>query len=190
MLSYDENAQALSTAARRELLKSAGEDFTAARAAANRAAECEIEAINKLRECGIKLREAALHENPSLAFFKNVQAELPAAMTFSAMKFCVHLAHTIDEPITTLEEARTARRRLFEALGDEPASRRLEQQNVHDRNPWSEFISGASKFTSLFSELEEEPMADWSRDKLRKFVATCKPIAEKFHRAESLLQGR
>jgi hypothetical protein len=184
---YLENSQAMAKDARTELLLLASKDWAAAKQAATEAGKLEIVAINKIRDCGLKLQEASDREHFSFTFFTRVQDQLP--MGFAEAKFAVNLARKLDKPVTTLDEARQARRVLFEALGAATAPKRIGEQSAHEEeNPWSIFINTAATFTSLFEKLDDEPMEKWKRDKLKKFVQTTKPIVEKHEAAVALLK--
>lgn len=187
-MAYEENSQALTKSARAELLKTASQSWQAAEAAAKQAGQLEIEAINHLRLAGLSLLEAAGRDKAlSFEFFRYVQKDLPASMDFRGAKFCASIANHLDGPIKSLDEARSARRVLFEAFGQESAPRRLEQQTAHESNPWSEFVDRIAAGIAAFSKIEVEAMDVWDRERLSKFVSTTKPIAERYLEAVNLL---
>jgi hypothetical protein len=187
LITYQELAGKMSRKANAALLKSIGNDWTVAKESVTEAARLEIVAVNRLRLAGIKIQEASGHEQVGFEWFHKVEADLPTGMHFNAVKFCVHLARKLENAVTTLDEARSARQMMFEALELATAPKRLEGQNSHDRNPWSDFVSGVSSLTSLFAKLEEEPMGEWDTVKLTKFVQTTDPIVDKNREARALL---
>ena len=187
-LTNDDRSQILATKAKRALLESAGRDWTNAKKAAETANGLELKAVNLLRTCGIKLQEAANHEQISFEFWHSSSDYLPKGMTFEAVKACIHVARNFDEPIKNRDEAKRALQMMWESFGVSSAPERLEAQHSHDRNPWSEFVSSASSFTSLFKALETDRMEDWGADKLSKFVTTTKPIVEAHKKAAVLLE--
>src|SRR5579859_2498446 len=185
---YQDSTEVLTTKARAALLESAGRDWTAAQEAAKEAGALEIKALNLLRTAGLKLIEAAGHEQVTFEFLRQNRAHLPADLGFNAVKFCVHLCRNFEKEIKSLDEARAARRALFEAFTLETVSKRTEAQSARETpNPWNQFVSGASSFTALFSKLQTDAMNDWSRDKLSCFARETKPIAEAHTRAVQLL---
>jgi hypothetical protein len=184
---YLESAKQLATKARTELLKGASQDWTEAKAKATEAGKLELQSLNLLRSAGVKLQEACDHENLSLESFATMRPALPKDMGFLAAKFCVSLGKEFDQPIKSLDDARAARRVLFEKLSEANAPRRLEQQCAHESNPWSELVSRGSSVIALISDMEEaEPMDKWGKDKLRSFITTYKPIADKHAEAVRL----
>jgi hypothetical protein len=185
---YQDSAQVLTTRARIALLKGASADWEAAQSTAKEAGALEIKALNLLRRAGMKLQEAAGgRDRITFEFLRQFKANLPESLTFNAVKFCVQLCRSFDGEIKTLDEARAARRALFEAFTLESTPRRTEPQRAHECNPWNDFVSSASSFTSLFKKLEVGSMAEWSRDKLSTFARETKPIAEKHAEAVKLL---
>lgn len=173
--------------ARAALFEAAGEDWREAKAASAKAGELEIIAINRLRDCGMKLREAADHVRPSLEWFQRNRDHLPEDMTWGGFRFCVNVSHQLSEAITDLQEARQARRSLFQAFGDEQAPKRLHEQNGHESNPWSDFVSETARLLTFADRLEEEPMTKWSREKLNAFARTTKPVVDRYNQALKLL---
>ena len=183
-----EASQQLAIKARAALLKGASQDWTEAKAKATEAGKLELQSLNLLRTAGVKLQEACDRDNLCFASFEKMQSALPKDLTFPAAKFCVSLCKTFDKPIASLEEAAAARRILFQKLNQEEEPKRLEQQTAHERNTWSELITKAMGFTAFFDELqEEEPMEKWGKDKLRSFISTTKPIADRHAEAVKLV---
>jgi hypothetical protein len=187
-LTYEESAQTIASDARAALLEEASKDWIEARQAAAGAAKLELVSLNRLRDCGVKLREAAGKEAPSLTWFKNVQTSLPADFTFSALQFTVHLARKYDRPFDTLDEARAARRSLFDAFGTTTPARRIEAQTAWEKNPWNEFVNQASSLIASFTDLDDAPLAQWNESKLRTFIAATDPIVRKNAEARALLK--
>ena len=89
--SYLESSKQLATKANAALFKGASADWTAAKEAAAEAGKLEIVAINRIRSCGMKLKEAAGHEKPSFEFYRSASAQLPKDMSFPGMRFCFSL---------------------------------------------------------------------------------------------------
>lgn len=173
--------------ARAALLKSISKDWISAKEAGTTAGKLQIKAVNLLRDIGLKAQQASGHEQLTFSFHHSVASELPGDLTFDALKRCVHIANKLEKPAETLDEARFVMQTMFEALGEATAPKRLEAQSSHDRNPWSDFVSGVSSLTSLFAKLEEEPMPEWDKVKLTKFVQTTDPIVDKNREARELL---
>jgi len=173
-------SQALALKARTALLKGVSEDWTAAKSKAVEAGKLELQSLNLLRSAGVKLQEAANRERLSFESFRLMQPSLPKDFTWPAAQFCFQLGSQFDKPIKTLDEATAARRILFEKLGEQSTPKRIAEQTAHDSNPWSELVDKAARFTAFFDQLaEEDPMDKWSPDKLRNFISTTKPIADK-----------
>jgi hypothetical protein len=187
-LTNEEKTIRLAVKARTALLQSASRDWESARASVSEAARLEISALNKLRTCGLKMREAAGKEQVNFTFFRMCESSLPKTMSFQAAKFCVHLSRSLEKPIETLDEARSARQMLFEAFGHSQAPKRIEDQSSHEYNPWSDFVNVASSFTSLFTKLETDLMSDWGKDKLSTFLRETEPIVAAHERARLVLQ--
>jgi hypothetical protein len=186
----EEASQALAVKARDALLAEASKDWQQARTAAVGAAKLEVEALEHLRLAGIKLREAAHKEVPTLSWFKSVQESLPSDMSFNGMQFCLYLARKFDKPFQSIEDAKAARRSLFETFAMSTAPRRIGQQTAHERNPWNEFVSAASGLQSLFSDLDEDPLSEWCEDKLRTLTSTLEPIVKQYQEAMRVLKGQ
>jgi hypothetical protein len=177
------------TESRAALLKSASQDWTTAQGKAKQAGKLEIEALNLLRSCGMKLQEANFGKAFANSDFLRINAaHLPADLTLNAARFCVHLCRSFPSKIESLEEARSARRVLFECFQQETPPKRLHEQAAHEDNPWNVFVSEASSFTNLFRKLETDSMTDWSKDKLALFSRETKPIAELHAKAAGLLR--
>jgi hypothetical protein len=186
---YVDSAAQLATKARTELLKGAGKDWTEAKAKATEAGKLELQSLNLLRSAGVKLRDACDHEKLSFTSFRLMQDSLPKDLTFPAAKFCVSLGNQFDAPIKSLDDARAARRILFEKLSEE-APRRIAQQTAHDTNPWSELVNKFASVTAFFGQMmEDEPMEDWDKEKLRKFVKESEPIVAAHKAAEALMEA-
>lgn len=187
-LNNQERTQILAAKAKTALLESAGRDWTKAKEAIESANHLELKAVNLLRTSGVKLQEAANHEQVSFEFYHSAAPSLPSGMTFAAVKVCIHLARNYDKPIENRDEARKALQMMWEAFGAQSAPKRLEPQTAHADNPWDHLVSSTSSLTSLFSALETDHMETWDRDRLAKFVSTTKPIAEAHKQAAILLE--
>jgi hypothetical protein len=183
MMTNEEKSAALAAEARVELVRSAGEDWRAAKALATAAAESELEALRLFRQAGIKLQEAAGRESPKFEFFR--QSELPKDLSFSGLKFCVYLARLFEEA-PSLDAARSARQRMFESVGVSKAPKRVEPQRCHDVNPWNEFVSRASSFTGAVKKLGVESLEEWDEKKVRTFVRETRPIVEIYLKAANV----
>jgi uncharacterized alpha/beta hydrolase family protein len=178
----------LQTKARKALMVSAGRDWENSKLAVEAAAKLLVKGANLARQVGIKMIEAAGHEQISFEWFHNHAEDLPKGMTFPALKKCVHIAKHFEGEIKDMNQVRQVQQSLFEAFGQADAPKRIEDQTPHESNPWSEFISGAASFTRMFDDLDTDRMDDWGRDKLTKFVETTKPIVEKHNQAVDLLK--
>lgn len=185
---YNERAVKLSNKAKTALLEGVTRDWEKAKQIVGDASKLEIQALNYLRAAGIKLQEACGHEQISFEFHRSIQDEIPKSLHFNAAKFCIHLARKFEQPVETLDEVRSARQMMFEQLGESRAPRRLIPQNSHERNVWSDFVNTTASLTSLFTELEEEPMEGWDRERLSSFVKTTEPIVERHRKAAVLLE--
>lgn len=184
----EEKTQVLTVRAKEALLKSAGADWQSAKNAVDKAAGLELSALNWMRDCGLKLREAAGREQIGFQWYHTASKSLPKSMTFPALKFCVHLSRNFEKRIETIDEARSARQMLFEAFGHSETPRRIEEQVSHETNPWNDFVSMASSFTSLFSKLECDHMDKWDSGRLKKFLTETEPIALAHEKARSLFE--
>lgn len=191
LIPYEDAAAKMAAKAKKTLFEGIAREWEAARGAADKAGKLEIEAVNRLRQVGMKLQEVTGREQVHLEFWHDLSEKLPKELTFKAAKFCVHLARNVTEPVKTLDEARRTRQLMFEAFGMADAPKRLEAQTQHDRNVWSDFVAGAASFSSLFTKLEREaPMLEWGKDKLEKFVNETTPIVEKHRMATVILSGK
>lgn len=178
----------LANRAQAALLASISHHWQKARDAASEAATIEVSAMNLLRIAGIQLQEAnGGRQQIQFEFLERHRDALPKDFTFKAAKFCVHLAMTFPGEIKELGEVRAARQLMFEAFGQVEAPRRIEAQHAHESNPFSVLVSGAATFMRYIADVEAEPMEDWGRAALEKFVSTTKPIAEKHKAAVTLL---
>src|SRR5690348_9753768 len=182
-LTNEDKTRKLASKARVKLLESAARDWNAAKYAASKACSCEILGHNKLRTCGLKLIEAAGHEQVSFEFFRAANGAIPKDMSFTAVKFCVHLARNYEQPFKTLQEVRATQRTFFEVFGHCESQKRLEAQSAHEANPWNEFVNASHSFTSLFDKLEVVDMDKWGKDKLATFIRETEPIVRHFERA-------
>lgn len=185
-LNNEEKTRVLANKARDALLQSVKRDWDHAAEAADQAAKLELVAINRLRNCGLKLCEAAGREQIGFEFYRLHSDSLPKRMSFQALKFCVHLCRNFSEPIQTIDEARSARQMLFEAFGHSETPKRIAEQSAHESNPWNTFVSISSSFTGLFGKLETGEMDKWGQDKLSTFIRQTDPIAEANARAKSI----
>lgn len=185
-LNNEEKTRVLANKAREALLESVQRDWDHAEQAADAAAKLELIAINRLRNCGLKLCEAAGREQIGFEFYRMHSDSLPKRMSFQALKFCVHLCRNFAEPIQTIDEARSARQMLFEAFGHSETPKRIAEQSAHESNPWNTFVSLSSSFTGLFGKLETDDMARWSEDKLSTFIRQTEPIAQAYAVAKSI----
>jgi len=183
-LTNAENSVKLQKKANTALVKGIGRDWTAAKVAAEASAKLQIKALNLLRDAGIKAQQASGHEQVGFEFWHGIEKVLPQGLHFKALKFCVHLARNFDKPIKTLDDARSASQMMFEAFGEATAPKRLEAQSSHEKNPWNDFVSTASAFTALFSDLQVEAMDTWGRDRLTTFIRETEPIATAHSRAK------
>lgn len=187
-LTNEDKTRKLTIKARSALLESAARDWEAAQEAANKAAGLEVTGHNKLRTCGLKLIEAAGHEQISFEWFR--AADIPKSMSFAALKFCVHLARNYDKPFETLQETRSVQRTFFEIFGHCETPKRLDGESAHESNPWNEFVSATSSLTSLFKKLETHEMEKWSRDKLATFLRETEPIVAQHEHARLLISAK
>lgn len=188
-LNNEEKSRALAVKSQHALLKSAGRDWEWALAAAIKAAQLEVGALNRMRTCGLKIREASGHEQISFDWFHGQNGAIPKSMSFKAMKFCVHLSRRFENPIKTLDEAGSARQMLFEAFGCSSAPKRLEEQVAHEYSPWNDFVSASSSLVSMFKKIELDAMEDWGMEKLSTFLRETEPIVKAHERARTTLQG-
>jgi hypothetical protein len=186
-LSVADNSRALATAAETALIEAAAKTWAEAQVIVLRVKKDELCAINKLRDVGIALREACGHEQMSFDWWQSRREKL-ADLGFKPARFCVHLANKFESPIKTIEEAKAARQMLFVALDEQAQSRRIEAQSSHERNPFSEFVSVVARADSLFADIGGSGMSEWGQDKLKLFVATVEPIAQKYQQAVELLK--
>lgn len=188
-ITYTERAAKLNGQAGEALLAQAKWDWERARAAVNKAAEVELLAMNALRQMGIRLQEAAGRERIGFEWFHAKAGELPADFSFDALRFCVGLARGLAAPAAKLDECRHARQAMFEVFGQSKRPRRAKKQKAHERNPWSEFVSGASTVESQARALGLDRMASWTPEQLGKFLRTLEPLVERHQEASRLAEG-
>lgn len=185
---YEDSVAKLTGKASAALFKGITKDWEQAKIAVKDAADLELIAINKLRACGIKLQEVSNHEQVTFGFYDSHRTRLPRDMTFKAAKLCIHLARSFETPVKSLDDARKARQMMFEAFGQSAAPHRIGEQTAHEVNPWSDFVARFASIETLFEKLDEEPMEDWGESKLRKFISTTLPIAQRHDKAAKLLE--
>lgn len=186
---YLYRSQAMNLQARNALLCEVSSDWNEAKTAATQAAGLELASINKLRTAGLKLQEAAGgHECLKPSFFENVKSQLPADLTWKGAQFCASLSRQFDAPIKSLDEARAARKMLFEAFGQAEAPKRIAPQQAHEHNPFSDFVNVGASLDGLCRKLEAEPLEKWDKRRLRTFVSTLEPIVKRYQAAVELLK--
>ena len=189
LATYEERSRKLDRKAKAALLKSVGNDWAIARKNSTEIEKLTIQTANRLRLIGVKLQESAGHEQIGFEWYQANRDSLPKDMVFKALKVCVHLARSSEKEFERYDEVKKAQQLFFEALGESTAPHRTTPQQLHDDNPWSEFVSGVSSLTSLFNRLDDRPMVEWPREKLEQFVQTTKPVVEKHEAAVRLIGG-
>jgi hypothetical protein len=199
-LTYTERAGKMSRRARKAACAQAGKAWQKAQSAAGNISELEIVCVNRLREAGVALNQAAgrtqlLFNIHGLEFCRNeLLPLLPPGMGLEQVQACVHIANSVPKPIQTREELKLAKQELqlaFQALGLIEAPRRKELQSAHARNLFSDFVSRAVGLNVLFDDLEkEEPMENWPAAKLDEFLETTVPVAAKIEKAKKLRLGK
>ena len=101
------------------------------------------------------------------------------------VRFALHLANTLKEKITTVEQAAPLVQKCFIALGMEAAGTRQLENEHPPRNIFSELVSEAKSAYALFRELEEKrPMTDWDVVTLDTYLREWKWQIEKYQLAE------
>lgn len=187
IMNYDSMVQ-LQNRVKTTLIAGIKRDWEAALEAATEAGRQTVVGVNKLRACGEKLKELAGHDQINLIFFHTIEEYLPKTLRYREARMAVLVANKLRADVETVQEARIAQRELFAAMLDYHEPRRITEQASHESNPWSDFVSEAARFTSLFGHLEEEPMIAWSREKLKKFADVTKPVVDKYNEAVQLLK--
>lgn len=189
-LTNEESSIVLAKQAGIALLQSAGKDWENAQILVSDSANYLISACNLVRGVGLKLIEAAGHEQISFDFFRNNQHLLPKSLTFSAAKKCIHIARHFESTVSDMNEVRQVQASLFEAFGvTEPPHREVAQIS-HESNPWSDFVSGAANFNKLFDKIEVSKMQAWDEDRLKKFFSETKETAALHAKSGELLKSK
>ena len=164
------------------MVERASELYVGAREKVKRAGELELEALNGLRQAGMLLQDACERDQPRPEWLRDDQGRLPGAFTGPGVQFCVYLARVYRRrPIRKLEEARAARQRMFEAMG-EARARRVKPQRAHAENPWSKLVAHSSSFRALFRKLGK--MDEWDPAKRAAFLREVGPIVELHRQAQ------
>lgn len=188
LITNEDSSRKLARKAETALLKGVASNWAVARQAGRDIERLTIEMANRLRAAGIQLQEAAGHEQIGFEWWHKHQDKLPQDLSFKALKVCVHLARASEQPFEKYDEVKKAQQLFFEAIGDATPPKRLTQQVAHESNPWSEFINETASLLSMFDKLEDEPLQNWGREKLEKFVETTQPIFEKHVQAAAALE--
>jgi hypothetical protein len=183
-----ERTQQLNTAAQKALLKGIARDWKACEEVASDLGKLTIKGVNLLRVVGEQIKQVTGHEQVGFDFWQRHHAVLPASLTYAKAKCAVHVANRNPKPVTTVQEAMAAQRDLFAAMAEYTEPKRLAAQTGHDRNLWSDLVSGVASLDSIFHKLNPSPMAQWRRDELEKFVETTKPLVQRAKEAATILE--
>lgn len=185
-----EAAVQLTKQSKKALVKNINADWKKVEDLAKTAGKAEVSAANIMRGIGIKLRELVGHEQLTLTGFQSFQADLPKKLTFKSAKLCVKLSEVYGDQITSIDQVRPIQKELREIVCETPVEKQIRgPQQAHERNSWSEWVSNIAKSATIFDEIEQEqPMANWEKDKLKSFVKYGKPLADKVHAAEARLE--
>lgn len=189
LATYEERTHKLESKAHKALLSGIARDWAAVEAAATEAGKQTVIGVNRLRACGEKFKQLCGHDQLTLDFFMRHRDSLPKSMSYTGAKCSVHVSNRIEQDVETPQEALFIQRDLFLAINAYTEPKRTAPQQLHDSNPWSEFISGVSSLTSLLDRLDDRPMSEWPREKLEQFVKTTQPVVEKHAAAVKMIGG-
>jgi hypothetical protein len=185
-LTNEDKTRKLADKARRALVNSACKNWDSAWTAAQKSFVLEILAHNQARLCGLKLIEASGHEQADFDFLRANQDKLPKTMSMRALRFCIHLAKNYDQPFKTIEEARATQTTFAQIFGQFEPPARVAQKS-HEENPWNDFVTMTSSYTSLFNKLETQNMDSWDKPKLATFLRETEPIVRQYERARDII---
>jgi hypothetical protein len=192
-LTYTERAAKMTAQEESALVTEIAKDFKVVEESAHKTEQLMIVGCNAMRRIGCNVQILTGHEQISVSTFEGLKKKhgkrVPKKLSFNFLKCCVHVSHKIDKDVTTAQEAMQLQKDLFIANAQYSEPKRLAEQTAHDVNPWSELISkGAAVIAFIVQMQEDEPMENWSKDKLDSFVQTYKPLVTTYHAAEALLK--
>jgi hypothetical protein len=198
-LTHDEKALTQNRAARKAAAEAGGTKLAEAIAVMAKVRGLEVVSLNALRAAGQDFiissgREQLILDPAGMRFARQeILPHLPPQAKLDHIRLAVHLANILPEPIKTEDELRAVKRevqQMFTIFGLAEAPRRKELQNSHARNHYAEFVDRVASITMLVRRLEEEePMENWSGEKLDEFLEDAAPIKRVIDRAERLRLG-
>lgn len=191
-MTYPERAGAIAREARIECCQTAAKHWNQAVEAKHGIDREKIKAFNELREAGISLNEASgreqltFNENGREFVRKELLPHLPEGMTVSKVQCCCHIANTVPEPVKTIEELRVEQDKmepfLTEHFGE--SKKKIALTSHKAKNLFSTIVTKTADWAAVFDELAvEEPLEQWSGEKLDEFIEKTKPMDDRYQAA-------
>lgn len=197
IITYEENAIAMSKDARQEAAIKCGEKFYEIIRSSNQA---KVDIVNLAREAGNYANIASGREQLTFNFAgidfakKQIMPHMPPGATINDLRIAVQVAKRIPKPISDISELDGYKQELNQVMvfcGLLEEARQRDLQSASGKNFFVSSLSKLDDFATIILKVEEDtPIENWSNGMLDDFLLTSRPIRDRIQRAEKIRLAR